>query len=309
MKALVLLLLVLSTSLHAKIRFLTFHFNRPDFIELQYKTLKRFIEDDYELIVFNDANTKEREEGVRSMCEKYGITCIRFEPEWHTENPLNHQILRDLTHPSLIHSHISFGGKNLAGISQQLSVRHCHVIQYALDNFGYGHDDIVVILDGDIFPIRQLNLRTLMKKNPLIGSRRMFADQIIDYFWVPFVAFDPKRLPRVRDLKFHVSLINGYIYDTGAASFYYLRENPRVHSKMYDYHSSTPFYESSIDHMERSGFNENEIELTKTLPWPQCVEFHIDHHFLHYGASSFGLEGHDLKTASVVKFIERIIAE
>ncbi len=43
--------------LSAKVLLFTFAYNRPELIELQYKTFKKFLLDDYELIVINDAKS------------------------------------------------------------------------------------------------------------------------------------------------------------------------------------------------------------------------------------------------------------
>ena len=43
-----------------KVLIFTYSYNKPEFIELQYKTFKKFLLDDHELIVFNDAIEKKR---------------------------------------------------------------------------------------------------------------------------------------------------------------------------------------------------------------------------------------------------------
>lgn len=292
----------------ATIRLLTFHYNRPDFIELQHKTLQKFMQEDYELIVINDGNTPERAQAIRLTCEQYGIRCVRFEQHWHFTDCLNDQVLSWLYDPAFIHTHLSFWTQDWHGVLNQPSVRHCHAIQYALDHFGYGHDDIVAILDGDIFPIRPISLKTLLKDVPIAGIRRTVAEENLEYLWVPFIAFDQSRLPNIHDLKFNVAFIEGHIHDSGAESYYYLKNNPGVNVKMYDYHGSTYYFDKPISVMEAQGFNYHEIELIKSLPWPQCVEFHVNFSFLHFCGSSFGLVGHEEKATCVKEFIEKIIA-
>ena len=78
-------MIILSNRVSAKVRFLTFHYNHPEFIEIQYQTFQKFMMDDYELIVFNDAKDPKFEIAIRETCEKYGIPCIRFQQEWHRE--------------------------------------------------------------------------------------------------------------------------------------------------------------------------------------------------------------------------------
>ena len=76
-----------------KIRILTFHYNKPELIDLQNQALRTFMKDDYELIIFNDGPTQESEKAIRNACAKSGITCIRYEQKWHLLDPQNAKIL------------------------------------------------------------------------------------------------------------------------------------------------------------------------------------------------------------------------
>jgi len=64
----------------------TYSHNRPDFIKLQYETIKRHVKDDYEFIVFNnerpggDGGFDENKIGqINDICESLDIQCIRVE--------------------------------------------------------------------------------------------------------------------------------------------------------------------------------------------------------------------------------------
>lgn len=96
------LVLFFSNEGYATVRILTFHYNQPEFIEIQYKTLKKFLMDDFELIVFNDAKTPENEKGIENICNEHGIKCVRFKPEWHLIDPLNIYLQECLQEPSTI---------------------------------------------------------------------------------------------------------------------------------------------------------------------------------------------------------------
>ena len=50
----ILLFLLLSSQITAKVLLITHVYNRKDFIELHAKTLKAFLQDEYEYVVFND---------------------------------------------------------------------------------------------------------------------------------------------------------------------------------------------------------------------------------------------------------------
>ncbi len=66
--------------------------NNPDFIEIQYHTLKKYFQGEYEFIVFNDAKefpdfTNGGDVNIKimieEMCNKYNIKCINIPNEHH----------------------------------------------------------------------------------------------------------------------------------------------------------------------------------------------------------------------------------
>ena len=61
--------------LQARVRILTFHCNMPQFIELQKKTLDKFLQNKYELVVCNDARAPEDKCAIQNTCRQLGIRC------------------------------------------------------------------------------------------------------------------------------------------------------------------------------------------------------------------------------------------
>ena len=47
---------------------MTYSYNRPDFIEIQNKTFKKFLKDDYTFVVFNDAPQEEVANQIIETC-------------------------------------------------------------------------------------------------------------------------------------------------------------------------------------------------------------------------------------------------
>lgn len=304
---LILFSVFLTHDLEAKIRFLSSQFNRPEFLEMQWRLLEKFVLDDYELIVFNDALDPQFEEAIRKVCEDNHIQCVRFEQEWHNTDPLNEYIYRILKDPSNRYDFLFDlvdGELTLGGVAQQSSIRHNHVIQYGLDHFGYDHDDIVVILDHDLFPIKPVSIRKLLEKSPIVGVEMKVSDEL-HYLWVPFVAFDPTRLPNVRALKFNCDIINHYFYDTGAHTHHYLNANPEVVSEMHRRCYDKEFYHQPVQKLKEFGFQKEEIQLIKSMPWPGCIEFYVDYNFLHYGVGS--ADYHPIKQAGVLSYLKKIL--
>jgi glycosyltransferase involved in cell wall biosynthesis len=307
MNFLLLLLLFLYLPLTAKVRLFSFQYNRPDFLEFQWRLLEKFLLDDYELIVLNDATDPNLEIAIETICKKNQIRHIRFEPEWHTIDPFN-QYLCD----TLKEAHISYRSifnlseeeASAEKISQYPGIRHNHVIQYALDHFGYDHDDIVTLLDHDLFPTRPFSVRALLENTPLIGIERTAAPDIA-YIWVPFAAFDPKRLPSVRDLKFRCDVIEGRYYDTGASSYHYLKNHPEVAYQLYPRSYDAEFYHTPTQELRSLGFSAAEIQLIKDLPWPGCIELYLDRQFVHYTGAYIDFD--PAKQTAFINFLNQLI--
>ena len=298
------LLFFLPQCLWGKVRVLIFHYNRPDFLEFQYQTFKKFVlDEDYELIIFNDAPNSKDEKSIQEICDKYKLQCVRYEQSWHENNPLNEWIRSSVDSP-LKNSFFVFPLENNRpspkAIFEQCSIRHCHVIQYALDHFGYNHDDIVVIMDADVFPIKPIKIRDLLIEYPLVGIDSEFKH--MHYLWVPFIAFDPKRLPNITDLKFHLDFIEGILCDTGSHSYHYFKDNPGVPYQLYPRRSDNDF--SPWDELTflKFGFNQDGID---KISWPISMEFYIDYHFIHFVGGS-GIP-HLKKNQNFLDFIQCIL--
>lgn len=281
---------------------MTFHYNEPGLLEWQIRAMQKFIEDDFELIVFNDASSSEIASAIKKICEKYQVICVRYEQEWHDLQPINDKIYgylanRDIDDCIGIRSWFE-GGRGLPGL------RHSHVIKYALDNFGYQHDDLVVIFDGDMFPIRPVSIRALQEDYDVVGLYKFSPKRDFGYMWVPFISLNMPVLPNKSDMTFDFDIINNCLSDTGSTFMGYLRNNPQLIVKKYvSFHTNTSF--NSLEEMQNAGFNPLEAELCKVLPEFPPIEFHVNHLFLHYVASSYITSGQKYKC--VVDFLDKII--
>lgn len=75
-----LLIIMQCAPLYTKVLIFTYSYNRPDFIEIQYRTFQNFLEDDYKFVVFNDASNVELETKINLTCKNLNIECIRIPP-------------------------------------------------------------------------------------------------------------------------------------------------------------------------------------------------------------------------------------
>lgn len=290
----------------AKVRILTFHCNNPDFVELQYKGLSKFLLDDFELIVFNDAKTEEMADEIEEACQNNQIQCIRFRPEWHLTDPLNTYLKQRLEDPSTIGWWGWNSSTSIEELANHPSIRHSHVIQYALDHFGYDHDDIIVIMDGDNFLLKPFSIRELLSNKDIVGFHQrgdelakqrlqgvMTAPKGGEMLWVVFIAFDPRKLPDVRDVRFHVDVISGHtqlspntVSDTGAAVYKYLKNHPDLQIEAYLWQDSHGFRSMPLYEQKRLSINSDLMKLHHAIV-PENVQLFMGEHFMHFSAGSF----------------------
>jgi hypothetical protein len=151
------------------------------------------------------------------------------------------------------------------------NMHHNHVVQYALDHFGYEHDDIVAILDCDFLPIRPISFRELLKDAQIIG---IHSETGPNYFSPPFVAFNPKTLPDIKTLKIGASLTSELI--------------PGVKIKNFYKKNSTELWNFPVAQLANFGFNVWEIKLMKAFSFKYTnLEFHVNNHFMCLTTGSF----------------------
>lgn len=277
-------IILFSQNLSATIRLLTFHCNHAEFLEYQCIGLEKFLSDEYELIVINDGVNQKEQDAIKTVCERYGAMNVSYEQSWHKIDPLNEQVQAALSTP-LGNDYFRFpfkdGYPDIQKIYENVSVRHCHLIQYALDHYGYDNDDIVVIMDGDLIAIQPVSIRSLLAEVPIVGIDSEFRDK--HYLWVPFIAFDPKRLPNLRDLKFHIDLIDGVVCDTGSHSYHYLKNNPEVNYRFYPRCHDSDFF--PYDAAAFSKFGLKSMANT-SISWPTRMEYYVDYRFIHFCGGS-----------------------
>ena len=117
-------------------------FNEPTFIEWQCKMFAKFIKDEYEFVVFNDANNEKMAQRIQNVCNQCGVRCIRIPQEIHSKPYLKRE-RRELYHNP--------------------NVRQVNGIQYSLNTIGFKHDGIVVLIDSDMFVTRPLSFNEAMR--------------------------------------------------------------------------------------------------------------------------------------------------
>ena len=168
---------------------------RPDFIEIQYNTIKNNIKDaQYEYVVVNNANTNYTlKTAIESECDKLNIRTITAE----------HPAGINLDDPSKsVGSALSYLFKN-------------HVIPEDKEN-------IVVIIDSDMFLTKNINIKRFMGKNDIAYIPQYRPN--IKYIWTGFFIINCANID-ISNIDFSSGEINGHSVDVGGFTHYFLKEN------------------------------------------------------------------------------------
>lgn len=288
-----------------KVLLFTYSYNRPDFIEIQDKTFKKFLKDDYEFIVFNDASNDEMCEMITLTCARLNIRCIRIPQEIHARPYLKRWEGENFNHPA---------------------VRNCNVVQYSLDVLGFQHKGIVALFDSDLFLIKEFSIKDILSEHDLAGlPQSRNKDSItIEYLWIGIVFLNMSTMPNHETINFNCGRVKDIPVDAGGHTHCYLEDNPAIRLKRLNILNS-PFYfcddcdrssdcgycNHNTDKLREHGFTENEIKFLHAGP-TEC-EFIQDRAFFHYrGGSNWDYrsqEYHKKKTQILYDFIDDIMKD
>jgi hypothetical protein len=297
-------IILFTGTISSKVLIFTYAYNRPEFIEWQYHTFKKFVQDDYEFVVFNDATTYILNKKIREKCTQFGLRCIQIPQDIHDNSAI--------LHPE----------------ANGPSARNCNVVKYSLDNLGFYHDDIVVLVDSDLFLIKPFSFKEYLSGYQIGGRYRTCAElhdcmkdhpalpYIHTYLWIGLVFIDIPHLPNVHHLNFNSGRINGVFYDTGGGSATYLKNNPTVKVKDFEVYKLENLictdcfskivmafnHDTNCEHLVRGGCTHNNALLKKCnfsdttiqfleqypigKPLVSRIEFYLHDTFLHFREGS-----------------------
>lgn len=291
------LLLTACFFVEAKVLIFTYSYNRPDFVEIQEKTLKKFFQDEYEFVVFNDARDQSMVSRINETCQQLGLRCIRIPQEIHSRPYLPRLPGENFNHPS---------------------VRNCNVVQYSLDVLGFEHDDIVVLLDSDMFLVKTFSVRDFLNKYDIGGVQ--LGNGYVSYLWHALAFLDMRTMPNRHTLSFNCGRIYEKPIDAGGHSYWYLQQNPTVKARyVSQVNPGTLQCEQCIKKqaflcthnarlLKENGFDENQIAFIQLA---NNVEFFHNNSFLHYrGGTNWdgkNAEYHRMKTKALNAYLEKIL--
>jgi hypothetical protein len=149
--------------------------NNPIFIEIQYKTLKKYLKNEFEYIVFNDAKsypdpTNENNINIKTeineLCKKLDIKCINI------PNDSNYH-------------------KSIKCPSTRTALGMNFMLKYQIAN-----PDQYLILDSDMFLVDYLDVNERYKDyKTAFNLRNRYINNILyEYMWVGIVYLDMRKI-------------------------------------------------------------------------------------------------------------------
>ena len=184
------------------------HFNMPEYIELQLKSIMRYFECDYKFIVINDAkitgdltnfNQKDLDDKIYNTCIKNNIEYVRFPQEYHG----NRFILFPETKEPKTNNAVT---------------RCSDVTQFCINHFVKNHNNgYLMILDADMFFINNFNILNFME-NYNIGG----ITQKMGYLWNGICIFNSKL--NLKELNFDCGYVNNQPVDVGGQTYYFMEK-------------------------------------------------------------------------------------
>jgi hypothetical protein len=259
---------------------ITHSFNRPDFIEIQDKTFKKFLKDDYTFVVFNDSPHEEVSHQIIETCNRLNLSCIRIPQSIHDEPYLERLPGEDYHHPA---------------------VRCANVVQFSLDTLGFDHDGIVMIIDSDMFLVKEFCIEEFLEGFDIAAIPQ--GRQHIEYIWNGLVIFNMQTLPDKKSINFNCGKVDGIGVDVGGQTYHYFKNHPEVMKKTIDnQHYPADFMLSETTH-----------EQVKFLFSHDChnFEFILKNSFFHYrGGGNWNNESreyHEKKTMVLLAFIRQVL--
>ena len=211
---------------------------------MQVKSFNKHCKDSFEIIILNDGLDDQQLTLIREASLESNVKCI--------------DVPRNLIHSSA-------------------SVAHCAVVQWAYDELVLSEymDDIVVMLDSDMFMVRDFSFHDLVNGFSFAGLPQYRGP--IKYYFMGFLVLNMPQLPNPSRLNLFCGIVRGHNVDSGGMIWHYVNENPGI--KINDVVHTSHINSSNnnlhcLPDLVREKYNEDyKIEILQSS-------------FLHYGGAS-----------------------
>lgn len=190
-----------------KITTITISDKRPDFIELQYESIRKYIQDqDVEYIVLNNAvNNEGLRKNIDDACESIHVKCVHvvLESEYRVQKQGG-----------------CYSGNSYTNVQAACS--------YPLNWFWKDIcklKGIVVIIDSDMFFIKDINIEKMMNGKDIAFCPQYRAEFKVFYMWNGIVFLNIDTIPNPKTIDWSFGAIMGDSTDVGGHTYFYLKNN------------------------------------------------------------------------------------
>ena len=234
--------------------------NRPDFLEIQAKAFKKFLQDDYQFNVVDDSLDEKISKEFKEVSEKYNITYYK----------------KPIVEERKIHTPIS-GSDH---VDETIQWTFDEIIKKKHPN------DVVFFSDSDMFLLEEFSIKDYMKGEIVAGHLQ--SRGLVRYIWNGIMFFDMSKIMKIDpDLNFSHGVVDGEPTDTGGSLHYYFKRN-NINFKNINEGGTTP------DDCPEYPTEYKGIEIPVLLNpdmWSQPkdgfqFELHLNGKFLHYRAGT-----------------------
>jgi hypothetical protein len=213
------------------LKIFAFTSNRPDFIELQMRSFKKYLQDDFTFTIFNNSKFDRMHEyaGIESMCWKWGITTFDIEKDQDLINRCN-AVEKSCT---VFGSTGSWSNNNCAGL---------YAACYSWEKYISKETGNICLLHPDVFLEHPVKFTDYLQHSPLcfIPQTREGLGGI--YMHDALVLADMAKLPEAGSINWWGSMVNGANTDIGGQTFFYLQAHPKIKPTLIapQYHEDDP---------------------------------------------------------------------
>lgn len=189
------------------VKIVTYAHKRPDFIILQYESIKKHLKSTYEYVVFNNSIDDQKSyEEIKTICKNLNIRCIDVE------------LIDELR---VTQGDTNFNGNKYTNPNLACS----YPIIWSFKKIFNEEDDIICIIDSDMFFIKDIDIEHEISNKDIICIPQYRDKGKIKYLWNAFVCLNIKRNKNLLSLNWHPGSINGVGCDVGGQTHFNLKEN------------------------------------------------------------------------------------
>jgi hypothetical protein len=203
-----------------KVTIYTIADKRPDFIPVQYETFKKFIKDDYEYVVVDNAiDSKKRSRAIEKTCKNLGVRYLKV------------RVDRGLMKES------GQVATTLIGTYKNGSIGAGYAFNFVWKQIcNENQGKIFVLIDSDMFLTRPISWNEeLGEKDAAFvyqyrGIEEDGNNPKVVYPWNALCIFNPDKIPNLKEMNWNSGVskrdyIEGYAVDTAGYIHYWMKEN------------------------------------------------------------------------------------